>query len=298
VEFSVNYQQYGKQPTVRMAFEPLSEASGTEVATYDRLTAKVFLSILSKLDLKGFNPLLWDSVSQGIHINEAEKAFLQENKFDDTYVRTQTLFGFDFVGEGDISVKAYAFPGLKCKASKQSSREILAHTVMNLQKQVHCIEVFSMIDEYLHESGSYGRLSFLSWDCIEPSKCRVKIYMSSSSMTRAKLEEIWSLGSRLQSSSVSKGLQYLLRLFDCINIKEGELEIKVEHDDRSDTHKVTPLMWNYEMRSGDPLPQTKIYLPVHGENDLRIVNGVAQFMKEIGMADIGESYLEAVQSYL
>ncbi|KAF7593825.1 hypothetical protein BBP40_010760 [Aspergillus hancockii] len=298
LEFSVNYQQHGNRPTVRVAFEPLDEAPSTDTATYDQSIVKEFIATLLKLDLKGFDPRLWDSISKDIHINETEKALLQENEIDDTYVRTQATFGFDFVGEGDISVKAYAFPGLKCKASGQSSQKILAQTILNLQKQVHCSEVFSRIDEYLQASNSYNPYSFFSWDCIEPSKCRLKIYTCSASMTRAKLEETWSLGTRLQSSSVNKGLQHLLRLFDCIGIKDGELEVKVEHDDRSDAHKVTPLMWNYEMRSDDPLPLTKIYLPVHGESDLRVVTGVAQFMKEIGMTDIGDSYLDTVQSYL
>ncbi|KAE8353359.1 putative tryptophan dimethylallyltransferase [Aspergillus coremiiformis] len=297
VEFSVNYQQHGKQPMVRMAFEPLSGSADTMAVAYDRVIAKEFLSALSNLDLKGIDLRLWDSVSQNIHIDEAEKEVLQENKPDDTYVRTQTLFGFDFVGDGNISVKAYAFPGLKCKASGQSSQTFLANTFKDLQGQVDCVEVFSMVNSYLQESDSYNPYSFFSWDCIEPSKCRLKIYLCSASMTRAKLEEAWSLGSRLHGPSVSNGLWYLGQLLDCIKIKHGELEIKVAHDDRSDTSTATPLMWNYEMRSSDPLPLPKIYLPVHGENDLQIATGVAQFMEDIGMIDMGKSYLDIVQSY-
>ncbi|KAE8367175.1 putative tryptophan dimethylallyltransferase [Aspergillus caelatus] len=297
VEFSVNYQQHGKQPTVRIAFEPLSGARGTEAIAYDRDIANEFLSTLSELDLKGFDSRLWDTVSQNIHIDATEKAILEKNRVDDTYVRTQTLFGFDLFGNGTISVKVYAFPGLKCKVSGQSSRELLATTVKDLQRQVDCAEAFSMVDRYLQESNSYNPFTFFSWDCIEPLKCRLKFYMCSASMTRAKLEEVWSLGSRLQGSSVDNGLRYLLQLFDHIQIPDGELEIKVEHDDRSDTSKTTPLMWNYEMRSGDPSPLTKIYLPVHGENDLKIATGIAHFMEEIGMVDIGKSYLDIIQSY-
>ncbi|QRD88209.1 tryptophan dimethylallyltransferase-domain-containing protein [Aspergillus flavus] len=96
VEFSVNYQQHGKQPTVRIAFEPLSGARGTEPVAYDRDIAKKFLSTLSELELKGFDSRLWDTVSQDIHLDATEKAILQENNINDTYLRTQTLFGIDF----------------------------------------------------------------------------------------------------------------------------------------------------------------------------------------------------------
>ncbi|KAE8377803.1 aromatic prenyltransferase [Aspergillus bertholletiae] len=117
-------------------------------------------------------------------------------------------------------------------------------------------------------------------------------------MTRTKFEEAWSLGYWLEGPSVDQGLRFLLQFFEHIKILDREIEIKVEHDDRSDTSKTTPLVWNYEMRSGDSSPLTQIYLPVHGENDIRIATGIAHFMKEIGMVDIGESYLDAIQSYL
>ena len=175
VEFSVNYQQHGKQPTVRIAFEPLSGARGTEPVAYDRDIAKEFLSTLSELDLKGFDSRLWDTVSRNIHIDATEKVILEKNRVDDTYVRTQTLFGFDFVGDGPISVKVYAFPGLKCKVSGQSSRELLTNTVKDLQRQVDCAEVFSMVDCYLQETNSYNPYNFFSWDCIEPSNSRLKL---------------------------------------------------------------------------------------------------------------------------
>ncbi|KAB8274329.1 aromatic prenyltransferase [Aspergillus minisclerotigenes] len=255
VEFSVNYQQHGKQPTVRIAFEPLSGARGTEPVAYDRDIAKKFLSTLSELELKGFDSRL----------------------------------------DSAISVKAYVFPGLKCKISGQSSRELLANTAKDLQRQVDCSEVFSMVDCYLQETNSYNPYNFFSWDCIEPSNSRLKLYMCSASMTRAKLEHAWCLGSRLQGLYVEKGLQYLLQLHGHIQISDRELQIEVEHDDRSDTPKTTPLIWNYEMRSEDPSPLTKIYLPVHGENNLKIATGVAHFMEEIGMVDTGKAYLDTIQ---
>ncbi|KAB8214034.1 aromatic prenyltransferase [Aspergillus novoparasiticus] len=272
VEFSANYQQHGKQPTVRIAFEPLAER-------------EEFLSTLLELVLKGFDSRLWDTVSQSIHLDATEKAILQEIKINDTLLRAQILFGIEFVGDGAILVKAYVFPGLKCKISRQSSRELLANTVQGLQRQVDCSEVFSMVDCYLQETNSYNPYTFFSWDCIKPSSSRLKLYMCSASMMRAKLEDTWSLGSRLQGPSVEKGLQYLLQLHDHIQIRDRELEMK------------PPLMWNYEMRSEDPSPLTKIYLPVHGENGLNIATGVAHFMEELGMVDTGKTYLDTIQTY-
>ncbi|KAE8308141.1 tryptophan dimethylallyltransferase-domain-containing protein [Aspergillus transmontanensis] len=188
-----------------------------------------------------FEPL---AERESIHLDATEKAILQEIKINDTFSRAQTLFSIDFVGDGAISVKAY------------SSRGLLANTVQGLQRQVDCSEVFSMVDCYLQETNSYNPYTFFSWDCIKPSNSRLKLYMCSASMMRAKLEDAWSLGSRLQGPSVEKGLQYLLQLHDHIQILDRELEIKVEHDDRSDTPKTTPVDFNLDSPRYD-LEQTE-----------------------------------------
>ncbi|KAE8343974.1 tryptophan dimethylallyltransferase-domain-containing protein [Aspergillus arachidicola] len=190
-------------------------------------------------------PAAWKATnfSQSIHLDATEKVILQEIKINDTFLRAQTLFGIDFVGDGAISVKAY------------SSRGLLVNMVQGLQRQVDCSELFSMVDCYLQETNSYNPYTFFSWDCIKLSNSRLKLYMCSASMMRAKLEDAWSLGSRLQGPSVEKGL--------------------------------------YE----DPSPLTKIYLPVHGENDQKIATGVAHFIEEIGMVDTGKTYLDTIQTY-
>jgi DMATS type aromatic prenyltransferase len=115
-------------------------------------------------------------------------------------------------------------------------------------------------------------------------------------VTWEKLAEVWTLGNRVQNPTVARGLEYLRQLFDLIKLSDGQRDIVVAFDDRQDSSKETPLLWNYEMRAGDPTPLTKIYFPVHGENDLQVINGVAEFLCQIGLSH-GKTYVEKVKSY-
>ncbi|EAS31821.3 aromatic prenyltransferase, DMATS type [Coccidioides immitis RS] len=296
VEFSINYQQNGKPPVVRVGFEPLGNLSGTAKDPFNKVPVTKLLPALSQLQISGFDLQLWDHVVKELTISEDEQTSIEGTEIDGGYLRSQTAFGFDLIGGGGVSVKGYAFPALKCKVTGKSMAEMMADFVKNTEHLVDCSAAFSMVHAYLKDKG-YDDRAFLSWDFVQPSKSRLKLYTASNNVTRDKLEEAWTLGGRLQGPTVSKGLQYLKLLFDLINLEEGERPVEVAFDDSKHSSKATPLVWNYEMRAGDPNPLTKLYFPIHGENDMQIITGVAQFFRMIGLTDLGHSYVDTVKSY-
>ncbi|KAK2738332.1 hypothetical protein FQN57_007092 [Myotisia sp. PD_48] len=296
LELSINYQQYGKKPAVRIGFEPLNALSGTGKDPFNKIPAMDLVATLLKLQLSDFDLQIWDIVTEDHIVNEVEEASIQGTKIDGGYIRSQTAFGFDLLGDGNISPKGYTFPALKCQLVGKPIAAVIADSVKRLQPLVDCSQAFSLVQSYLEET-TYDDRSFFSWDFVTPSKSRLKIYTGSNTVTWAKLEEVWTLGGRLTSITTRKGLQYLQQLSNLIKINEGERTIEVAFDDRKDTSKATPLLWNYEMRGGDPYPLAKIYFPVHGENDMRVITGVAQFFRVIGLDELGKSYVETVKSY-
>ncbi|KMU88759.1 tryptophan dimethylallyltransferase 1 [Coccidioides immitis H538.4] len=283
VEFSINYQQNGKPPVVRVGFEPLGDLSGTAKDPFNKVPVTKLLPALSQLQISGFDLQLWDHVVKELTISEDEQTSIEGTEIDGGYLRSQTAFGFDLIGGGGVSVKGYAFPALKCKVTGK----------------IHGRDDGRLRQEHGASCGLLSRVfdAFLSWDFVQPSKSRLKLYTASNNVTRDKLEEAWTLGGRLQGPTVSKGLEYLKLLFDLINLEEGERPVEVAFDDSKHSSKATPLVWNYEMRAGDPNPLTKLYFPIHGENDMQIITGVAQFFRMIGLTDLGHSYVDTVKSY-
>lgn len=297
LELSINYQQREKPLLVRIGFEPLNAFSGTPEDPFNQRPASELLSSLEKLQIPGFNQQVCHQLIQDHTVNDADRKASRSMDLETAYIRTQTVFGFDLTRDGKIAVKGYTFPALKCKVTGQSMAQLLASSMDRLSPLIDCGPAFATVDAYLRDV-SYDARSFFSWDFVDPARSRLKLYTFSASVTWEKLAEVWTLGNRVQGPTVARGLDYLRRLWDRIQLADGERDLVIAHDDQHGSCTATPLLWNYEMRAGDPTPLTKLYFPVHGENDWRVISGVADFMCEVGMERYGKGYRDEVQSYL
>ncbi|RHZ66398.1 hypothetical protein CDV55_102349 [Aspergillus turcosus] len=130
--------------------------------------------------------------------------------------------------------------------------------------------------------GRFNLMSFsaltcglLSFDCIEPLKSRLKLYSSQNNIVWSKVEEIWTLGARLNSPTVSKGLEYLKELWQLTRLAEG--------------HRDFPGGFDNEGLDFHP--------DVHGASDQRVIRGIAQFLDNIGLSNFGHNYESTVEHY-
>ncbi|KAJ5595996.1 Aromatic prenyltransferase DMATS type [Penicillium hetheringtonii] len=90
----------------------------------------------------------------------------------------------------------------------------------------------------------------------------------------SKAEEIWTLGGRPKSPVVQEGLKYLKELWGLTKLSEGRRDFTGGFDDGNDA-TVSPM----------------------GENDQKIITGLAEFMCRIGLSKLGENYKTTVQHY-
>lgn len=293
-ELSVNYQQKGKPPVVRLGLEPLGELSGSDKDPFNRIPAAELVSALSGMQLQNFDTQLWDLAARYQTVNDEEQKSIKGAQFE-AYVRSQFAFGID-VKDGKVSAKGYTFPNLKCKVTGKSMATLIEESIQKMQHLIDCSQGFSMVKTYL-DGPAFDERSFFAWDMVPPAQSRLKYYTATNNVTWEKLEEVWTLGGRLSGPTVSAGLEYLKRFFNLIELQEGERKLEAAHDDREDTAKATPMLWSYEMKDGNPNPMTKVYFPLHGENDMKVITGMAQFLRDIGLVEIGNSYVENVKSY-
>ncbi len=297
VEFSVNYQQRGEaEPVVRIGFEPVLASSGTEDDLYNQKPVSILLGQLERLNIPGFHASLLEHFHEQHTLSASERTKLIHNKMTGSDLTSQYAFGFD-LKPGAISVKGYTFPALKCHASGRDFGSVIAESVSSIKEQIGSFPSFDMVNDYMQETNGYSQFAFWSWDCVKPTSSRLKLYSSNNEVFWPKIEEIWTLGGRARTPNVNKGLEYLSQLWSFTKVVEGRRDFTGGFDDGKDSTP-TPMVWNYEMQPGNPIPLTKFYFPIHGENDQKIIRGIAQFLIDIGLTTLGESYEKTVQDYL
>lgn len=213
MEFSVNYQSNG-QNTVRVGFEPVTAISGTARDPYNLITVSNAINQMSRLSFEGFDPYLFTSFLTSMLLTKRESDMLQGAKLPGSKFKTQAAFGLDLKGDS-VTVKCYIYPALKAHVSGMSFHQLLASAVQRLSGVMKCDKVVSMVSDYMEMGGCYNQYSFLGFDCIEPSKSRLKIYGALLDISWQKTEEIWTLGGQLSSSETNKkGLELMRILWD------------------------------------------------------------------------------------
>lgn len=298
LEFSVNYQQNGSvDPTVRIGFEPVGKASGSMEDPYNQIALDDLLKHLNGLNLQGYCSTLFEHFIDSHTVNATERTQLEGKKLEGSDLSlSQTAIGFD-LKNGTVAVKGYSFPALKCKATGKGFGQLFRDSIQPVLALTGPLPSLDTVNTYMEETNGFSKWSFFSWDCVAPSKTRFKLYSSTNEVVWSKVEEIWTLGGRIESPVVMQGLAYLHRLWHLLQIHEGHRAFTGGFDDGTDATP-TPIIWNYEIKPNNPTPITKFYFPIHGDNDLIVVQGLAKFLEEIGLVAQGRSYEETVNRYL
>ncbi|PYH92422.1 putative tryptophan dimethylallyltransferase [Aspergillus ellipticus CBS 707.79] len=297
LEFSVNFKQYGSShPIARVGFEPLSLLSGTDRDLYNLIPTREFLGELERLQIPRFDTRLLEHFWPLHILNQSEQDSLQGARPEGTDRYSQAMFGFD-LQDDTISVKGYTLPVLKCRVTGQSVASLHQETVRSLGPMMDCSAAFELMHAYMEEIGAYNRSAFFSWDCVAPAKSRLKFYGYDGDVTWSRIEELWTLGGRVQSATRARGLEYLRQLWDLMELPSGHRGLGEGFNPGANTAS-TPIVYNHEIKAGNPVPSTKVYLPVHGENDGRIVRAVAEFLQIIGLEEYGTGLEQTVADCL
>jgi DMATS type aromatic prenyltransferase len=297
VEFSINYQQRSVAGhVVRIGLEPVAETSGTPKDPYNQQPVVELLEKLEMLSPPGFNSRLFHHFLKTHTLSEQQGQELGAEARPGTILTSQAAFGFDLQPE-TISVKGYTFPGLKTQVTGQKFGNVINESLVPLKESIGLFPAFDLVDEYMAATDGYSKFAFWSFDCMEDRKTRLKLYSAHNNVVWSKIQEIWTLGGRVDTIVIQKGLEHLHELWRLTGISEGDRVFTGGFDDGKDATP-TPMVWNYEMRAGEPMPLTKFYFPVHGENDERIIQGLAKFLVHIGLVADGNSLESTIQDFL
>lgn len=284
LELSINFQQLGgSQPVVRVAVEPLTSISGTKADPYNLSPINDFLHRLKRLNPDGYDSRVFDHFYPKHTLSKSESQELQA-KSESIRELSQVAFGFD-LKPGNISVKGYTFPDLKsyCAADKNTYSLVL-DSIQEYLGEEDRFNTIDMIKSYIESTDAKATFGFVySNDCITPSKSRHKMYGRTKDMSWNKVEEIWTLGGRVDTPDSNNGLPYLKELWEILEIGDGPHPLGLH------------LVWNYETKAGLKVPATKIYFPVYGLNDHKNIIAIAHYLERIGLKVHGDNYVKSVE---
>jgi DMATS type aromatic prenyltransferase len=289
VEFSINYQEKGNaKPVLRIGCEPISHFSGSGRDRYNHYKVWETVNKLTVLPgMETFDPCLFRHFAEDLCTTRKEEEILDREVVETAHVfNTQQALGFDLKGD-QVVVKAYIVPNMKSKSTGIPISKLLYDSITGIYGNAIPCSTLSMIVEYMESTGAFNDATWFSWDCIEPTKSRVKIYGSKFDSTWRKSEEIWTCGGQWTDPITMKGLSYLKELWDLLKIEEVQA---------SPTFFRPPLVWTYELHPGDKTPIPRIYIPAHTESDLKIAQGLTAFFERLGWTDLAETYTKTLFS--
>ncbi|KAJ0417667.1 Brevianamide F reverse prenyltransferase [Aspergillus carlsbadensis] len=298
IEFSLNFQKGSKQ-LLRIGFEPVSILSGTAGDPFNNLPVGELLNKLGQLSLPDFDPLDFSTLINKFQLSRAETEALQTGESQSTPLKSQAAFGFDFLKDGNIVVKGYVFPHLKAKATGVSIGALIYDAVHQFDTRSQFLQPFQLVHDYMTEGTAYNEYTFLSCDCLDRSRQRLKLYGAHTDVTWRKIAEMWTLGGRLSHDrGIQRGLEMLRHFWSILKLHEGVRGFAGGFDDGSrqqgDDQIASPIIWNYELHPNYDIPVPKFYVPVHAENDQLVASALAQFFGYLGWHNEARSYEDIV----
>ncbi|OQD74811.1 hypothetical protein PENDEC_c009G00316 [Penicillium decumbens] len=285
LELSINFQQTDSaRSIVRVAVEPITSISGTKEDPYNLSPIRDFLDRLEVLNPEGYDNRLFEHFYPKHTLSESECQELQA-KNESIRELSQAAFGFDLKPD-NISIKGYTFPGVKCLATGGDLPSLVIGSIQEYLGDADKHNALGLVKEYIDTTDSKANFGFVySQDCIIPEKSRHKLYGRTKNMSWDQVQEIWTLGGKIDSPESNKGLGYLEELWKMLRI--------------GDDHPLgLHLVWNYEIKADLEVPATKVYFPIHGLNDLENVRVIAEYLTQIGLDVHGNTYEQNVRKLL
>lgn len=289
-EASMNFQN--DRYLVRYGLDPHSNLAGTERDPYNGIATS---QMLSRLELAGekVDNTLYRHFQNELSITYKDVEILKEK--NPGLPASQNMIAFDLNG-AEPSLKVYWFVMLKSAATGIPGGRLMMDAIGKVNN-TRDSGSFIMLEEYFIDSGLMDMGWFLSWDVVEPTSTRFKLYMLQNTVSLASITEMWTIGGRLKSPENQKGLELLNLLWACLSIPEGhrswlDHEIPGEGDHRGS------MMGQFELHPGAAEPVPKVYIPLVGDCDLEVAQNLAKFFEKIGWTKLALSFVPDLCSTL
>jgi cyclic dipeptide N-dimethylallyltransferase len=293
LEFSQNFTEAGA--TVRMTFEPTSYTASTGEDVCNRGTSDEFLRRLKRVSPK-IDLGLYHEILNKLTVTDTEERLLVErDMLAGQEVRTQTMVALD-MKNGGIGAKIYFVPILKGIITGTPTWTMMQNAVRSVDRDGLFTEGLANTAAYLDNAPDTVYQDMFSFDLVEPTETRFKIYLSEFQIDFDRITDIWTLGGKIQGEETDQGLALLKELWDSLDIPVGtrpppNKPVPVLPPDR------LPIVVNLEITPNSSWPQPKMYFALPGLNCLAVATAVETAFRKWGWGDHASSFIGNLRSY-
>ena len=287
---------------VRYTYEPIDHATGTAADPFNTHAIWGALKKLMALD-PTVNTEYFCHFKRDLTLSPLESDLLRDNQLARSDIMTQNKLALDLNADGHFVVKTYIYPALKARATGQSTQNLIFNSVRSLTVgQPNVTAALGMLEDYVNSQAHKGTAQprLLSCDLVDPSKSRIKIYISEQVVSLAALREMWTLGGRRNDPVNQAGFLLIQELWDLLRIPEGlrsYTEGYMPLGSMPGTDELLPGMANYTLHPDCPFPEPQVYFAVFGMKDMAIADALTVFFERHGWHDIARKYTDSLKAY-
>ncbi|KAG5999091.1 hypothetical protein E4U54_002070 [Claviceps lovelessii] len=291
LEMSWSWSGNTALPVVRYAAEPIGWLAGT---ASDPLNCKATIACLGdtlplapSLDLQWYRHFLKRLVAE-----EADCERIQTDPL------SQTFIAFD-LEKDSMTVKYYFLPTIRSLACGKTNLDLVEESVLSLPEADETVRnSLQTITTYIrsHPPDGQPQVEIFAVDCVDSADSRMKIYVRSDKTTFDSMLDMMTLGrktSDLTDETVSSLRELWCACFAVQNSPEA-----MSRPLQSKAHRTGGLLYYFELRIGEAVPTSKVYLPVrhYGETDDQIARGLSSYLSKRNQSlEGGLSYYEGVR---
>jgi DMATS type aromatic prenyltransferase len=316
--FEPSWNLQGDKRQVRFTFEPIGPYAGTRTDPTNQILPLAFVGCLAGENIcPRLNLDWWHHFTEEFFVSPSDSDIATTTiLLPDGKVPPTCFLAFDLPStEFAPVVKPYLFPHRRALLERKSTKEVMFDAVKKLHSPTSSILLaLSMIENFLSSRGddifprsglqqsrnspgigstSKGMsVEMLTFDCIEPSQARIKIFAKTHNTSFANVREIYTLGGRLRSPEIAEGGKVLKDFWRCLfglseNWDEKEMQL------------VGFLFFGFEIQPGKEYPEVKVYVPswTCDIGDVEIGRSLDKFVSERDQT-IGKSYCANLQGIL
>ncbi|KAK6189528.1 hypothetical protein LQW54_013174 [Pestalotiopsis sp. IQ-011] len=283
-----------KTSKIRIGFEPIGPHAGTAKDPFNQDEPTVVMSRLLHHKKGPIDGQLWEFFVKHLHVDAKHAHDIVSRMAPNEHMTTNTI-SFDLVGQHPSpKVYFYTIPIslLKDAPAGEIMTDLIPELPMNLAPSFEQVRDFVFDYKRQRDNENILRLELISFDAVAPTESRLKVYLRTQETCRVRVNEVYTLGGRLQGPEIDAGVE-LIRCF-----YEHVLGVPGDADDLPPSrHRTAGIIFNMELAHDRAAPVPKVYVPVrhYGGTDLRIAQSLSGFFRACGLGDLADTYVDAVQ---
>lgn len=199
VELSWNF--HAGTSTVRVGYEPIGRFAGTSRDPFNTLEPARAMAHLMRSDVR-VDDRLWRHFCEDLAVAAEQAPAVVQRMAPNEHMSTTTI-SFDLTG--DPLPKVYFYPIAAALAAGEHGGEMVCKSLERLDLNI--APALDTVRAYIAEAKarhgeSFARLECLSFDAVDPTESRFKLYIRTPQTCLASTCELFTLGGRLDSDDI------------------------------------------------------------------------------------------------